>query len=316
MNDARVILADEPTGALDSRSGEEVLRILEELHAEGRTVIVVTHDMDVARRAERIIEIRDGEIISDSCEQEMKTDGLSPAKTTAKHSGASPMKAWLDRFQEAFRMALLSMMAHKLRTFLTMLGIIIGIASVVSVVALGQGSRERVLSNISNLGTNTLEIFAGQDFGDTRSGRITTLVVADADALARQSYAMAVTPTLSTSSTVRFGAEEATAQVTGVGEQYFEASGLTLSEGRYFDAGGVASMAQEVVIDENTRSALFSDTPGSPSARSFSSARSPFAWWGLRRPARADLEAARISRSIFPIRPCKLAFWAMPRCAA
>ncbi len=264
MNDARVILADEPTGALDSRSGEEVLRILEELHAEGRTVIVVTHDMDVARRAERIIEIRDGEIVSDSREQEMRTDGLSPAKTTAKHSGASPFNAWIDRFREAFRMALLSMMAHKLRTFLTMLGIIIGIASVVSVVALGQGSRERVLANISNLGTNTLEIFAGQDFGDTRSGRITTLVVDDADALARQPYAVAVTPTLSATGTVRFVAEEASAQITGVGEQYFEASGLTLSEGRFFDAGGVATMAQEVVIDENTRSALFSDTSGSP----------------------------------------------------
>ncbi|MFP3747412.1 ATP-binding cassette domain-containing protein, partial [Achromobacter sp. SIMBA_011] len=65
MNDAEVILADEPTGALDSASGDEVLRILDELHAEGRTVIIVTHDMSIARRAGRIIEISDGAIVSD-----------------------------------------------------------------------------------------------------------------------------------------------------------------------------------------------------------------------------------------------------------
>lgn len=130
-------------------------------------------------------------------------------------------------------MALLSMRAHKLRTFLTMLGIIIGIASVIGVVALGQGSQQRVLQNISSLGTNTLEIFAGKDFGDIRSGKITTLVVSDADALAGQPYVAAVTPTVSTSSTVRFGAKEANALVNGVSDQYFAAKGTKLSEGRF-----------------------------------------------------------------------------------
>ena len=161
-------------------------------------------------------------------------------------------------------MALLSMRAHKLRTFLTMLGIIIGIASVISVVALGQGSQQRVLQNISSLGTNTLEIFAGKDFGDIRSGKITTLVVSDAEALAKQSYVAAVTPTVSTSSTVRFGSKEANALVNGVSERYFVAKGTKLSQGRFFDGGSVAQKAQEVVIDENTRKSLFADFDGSP----------------------------------------------------
>ena len=161
-------------------------------------------------------------------------------------------------------MALLSMRAHKLRTFLTMLGIIIGIASVISVVALGQGSQQRVLQNISSLGTNTLEIFAGKDFGDIRSGKITTLVVSDAEALAKQSYVAAVTPTVSTSSTVRFGAKEANALVNGVSERYFVAKGTKLSQGRFFDGGSVAQKAQDVVIDENTRKSLFADFDGSP----------------------------------------------------
>ena len=263
MNDAEVILADEPTGALDSASGDEVLRILDELHAEGRTVIIVTHDMSIARRAGRIIEISDGAIVSDR-----KADALAilPEETrpAAVSGRASTLSGVASSLREALLMALLSMRAHKLRTFLTMLGIIIGIASVISVVALGQGSQQRVLQNISSLGTNTLEIFAGKDFGDIRSGKITTLVVSDADALAQQSYVAAVTPTVSTSSTVRFGAKEANALVNGVSERYFVAKGTKLSQGRFFDAASVAQKAQEVVIDENTRKSLFADFSGSP----------------------------------------------------
>ncbi len=263
MNGADVILADEPTGALDSKSGAEVLRILDELHAEGRTIIIVTHDMKVAEHAQRIIEIRDGEIIADRTTREM------PVRPAAPHplkeaGGLARWRALADRLKEAFVMALLAMNAHRLRTFLTMLGIIIGIASVVSVVALGEGSRRRVLANISSLGTNTLEIFAGRSFGDTRSGRITTLKVADADALARQHYVAAVTPTVSTQSTVRFGAVEASAMVNGVGVGYFAARGTKLAAGRFFDADSVRTRARDAVIDENTRKALFSDFPGSP----------------------------------------------------
>jgi len=262
MNNGNVILADEPTGALDSHSGEEVLRILDELHAEGRTVIIVTHDMTVASRAQRIIEISDGEIIADRRKSDDQT--TRQMEPVAPPPFLGRWNAWFGRFREAFGMALLSMRAHQLRTFLTMLGIIIGITSVVCVVALGEGSRQKVLANISSLGTNTLEIFAGKDFGDTRSGKITTLVLSDANELAKQPYVAAVTPTVSTSSTVRFGAKEASALINGVSEQYFEARGATLSEGRFFDAASVLQTAQDVVIDENTRKALFEGSSVSP----------------------------------------------------
>ncbi|WP_026783714.1 MacB family efflux pump subunit [Pleomorphomonas koreensis] len=266
MNGANVILADEPTGALDKHSGEEVLRILEELNAEGKTIIIVTHDMNVARRARRIIELSDGVIISDRTntpEQPAPAPTAPAAAIELKRRGGG-LRSLVDRFREALRMAVLAMAAHRLRTFLTMLGIIIGIASVVSVVAIGQGTQQQVLANISNLGTNTLEIFAGRSFGDTRSARITTLVAADAEALARQSYVAAVTPTVSTSKTLRVGSQEASALVNGVGEQYFSARGTKLAEGSFFDAGSVRARATDVVIDENTRKTLFADSPRSP----------------------------------------------------
>ncbi|WP_128293860.1 MacB family efflux pump subunit [Afifella aestuarii] len=262
MNGAQVILADEPTGALDKHSGEEVLKILEELNREGKTVILVTHDMNVAARAERIIEISDGEIISDT--RSAKADGQQIAGEIAEDRRRGRVRAAVDRFGEAFRMALLAMRAHKLRTFLTMLGIIIGIASVVCVVALGEGSRQQVLSQISSLGTNTLEVFPGKDFGDVRSGKITTLVVSDADALAGQPYVAAVTPTVSTSANVRFGSIEASALVNGVGAQYFEARGTTLAAGSFFNQESVRRLEKDVVIDDNTRQSLFADFDGSP----------------------------------------------------
>lgn len=273
MNEASIILADEPTGALDSRSGEEVLRILNELHQEGKTIILVTHDMSIAAKAERIIEIHDGEIIADKKVAKKKSDkpiideANSIPHATAEipqNDKASLFSSLTLRFREAFKMALLSMQAHKLRTFLTMLGIIIGIASVVCVVALGAGSQKQVLENISSLGTNTLEIFPGKSFGDTRSGRITTLVISDANQLKLQPYLAAVTPTVSTSKVIRYGTIESNALVNGVGEQYFSAKGAKLAMGSFFDSNDVSSIAQDAVIDENTYKTLFPNKDVSP----------------------------------------------------
>lgn len=261
MNDADVILADEPTGALDKASGEEVLRILDELHAEGRTIIIVTHDATVAARAERIIEISDGRIISDTRSKELPAQAKETQPRAA--TPANRVGAGLDRFREAFLMACKALKAHRMRSFLTMLGIIIGIASVISVVALGTGSQQKVLANISSLGTNTLEVFPGSGFGDMRSGRVKTLVVSDADALARLPYVAATTPTVSTSTTARFGATEANALVNGVGSSYFEVKGSKLIAGRFFDDTGVMAMEQDAVIDENTAKTLFGGDAGS-----------------------------------------------------
>jgi macrolide transport system ATP-binding/permease protein len=263
MNGGRVILADEPTGALDTKTGEAVMQILGELHAEGHTIILVSHELAVAEHAQRIIEIRDGLIVADR-----RNDKLAPlpvtAATIAAATAGSRWQALRDRFFEAFSMAVVAMGAHRMRTFLTMLGIIIGIASVVTVVALGNGSQQQILSNISSLGTNTIDVYPGKDFGDMRSGRIQTLRAVDADALAQQSFVDSATPNVSTAVTARYGNQSANTQVNGVGEQYFRVKGLKRAEGAFFDESAVARMDQSVVIDQNTRAQFFGKSRESP----------------------------------------------------
>lgn len=253
INGGEVILADEPTGALDSRSGAELLSLLDELHSQGHTIVLVTHDAEVAARASRVIEVKDGRVIADRRNRPYEP-ALNQVPTEPDQKGAMVR---FGRFREAVHMALRALNAHRLRSFLTMLGIIIGIASVVSVVALGTGSRAKVLESIASLGTNTITVRPGTGFGDRRSAAIRTLVAADADALSREDFAVSVSPTLSSSGLVRRGSYSATTTLSGVGVDYFNAEGLKLSQGRLFDRSDVRSAAQVVLMNTEAVNTFF-----------------------------------------------------------
>jgi macrolide transport system ATP-binding/permease protein len=245
MNGGDVILADEPTGALDQASGREVLKILEELHADGHTIILVTHDAQVAAHAQRVIEISDGRIVADR-----RRDDTPPLATLKREGETAAGSSWHALYDRA-------MTAHRLRTLLTMLGIIIGIASVVSMVGLGEGSRQKVLANISAMGTNTIDVMPGTGFGDRRSGAIRTLRAGDATALAQLDYVDSVTPSVSVTAGLRYRNVDVSGNVTGVGDQFFRVKGYTFAQGQGFDLESVRMQAQDAVIDENARKTLF-----------------------------------------------------------
>lgn len=254
MNGGEIILADEPTGALDSHSGETVLNILRTLHQEGHTLILVTHDPKIAAHAQRIIEIKDGEIIRD--ERQQPAHQIPPAQPKTNQN-----PRFIDQLYESFKMATSAIMAHKLRALLTMLGIIIGIASVISVVALGKGSQTQILSNISGLGTNTMTVFNGTGFGDRRANLTKNLTISDTTLLAQQPYVESVTPNSSHSGTIIAQNVAVTGQVNGVGEQYFNVRGMNLLSGRLFTQEEVDQSAQVVVIDKNTQKSLELENP-------------------------------------------------------
>ena len=253
MNGGQVILADEPTGALDSHSGEEVMAILHQLRDRGHTVIIVTHDAEIAAQAERVIEIRDGEIITNPPSAK---HGNAP-KTM--RTGAEPgnWRQFSGRFQEALMMAWRAMAANKMRTLLTMLGIIIGIASVVSIVVVGDAAKQLVLADIRAIGTNTIDIYPGKDFGDDDPQYQQALKYDDMVAIQKQPWVRSATPSVSQNLRLRSGNIDVAASANGVSGQYFNVYGMTFSEGNTFNGEQEKGRAQVVVLDSNTRRQLF-----------------------------------------------------------
>ena len=256
MNGGEIILADEPTGALDSKSGENVMKILQTLNDMGHTVILVTHDAKVAAAANRVIEIKDGLIIGD---KRARPNQNSAKVYELKKDTRSTFQYLKDQFVEAFKMSVQAIRAHKMRSMLTMLGIIIGIASVVSVVALGKGSQEKILSDISSMGTNTVVIMPGTGYGDRNSSKYKTLTVHDSDLLAKQSYVASATPAVNASGEITHENVSATGQLQGVGEQYFDVKGLKAEAGRLFTKDDVQAGSAVVVIDQNTKNKMFAN---------------------------------------------------------
>jgi macrolide transport system ATP-binding/permease protein len=153
VNDPQLVLADEPTGALDSRTSVEIMALLQQLNREGITIVLVTHEHDVAAFAGRIISFRDGKVVEDK---------PMPANDAAICS---------MNFAATLRIALLALRVNKMRSALTMLGIIIGVAAVIIMIAVGGGAQARVEDQIRSLGSNIIMVLSGSmTSGGARGG--------------------------------------------------------------------------------------------------------------------------------------------------
>jgi len=215
MNGGPVILADEPTGALDSQGGKEVMAILEKLHGQGHTIVLVTHDSDIAAYAHRLVRIADGRITSDELQE--KGEAVRPAQTDPTAKDVKPGMAVLG---EALKMALRSLVHNRLRTALTMLGIIIGVASVVALMAIGNGAKEDVVERIQAMGTDLLTIMRGPPAVRASADVVTSFLPEDLPSIdSVPGVAMAV-PETNLSSLLRFGNQDLMITVVGTGEDF------------------------------------------------------------------------------------------------
>ena len=254
MNEALVILADEPTGALDTASGEEVLRLLEELHAEGRTVILITHDPEIAARAERVIELRDGRVVRDT--------GPMPrvAPTTAPAEGpqqAGP-RMRLTELGEAMRTAVRSLRGNLFRTALTLLGIVIGVAAVIAMQAIGDGSQRVVMDRIGKLGTDLLIIRPGAP-GVRPTGEVATLTVEDAEALAKLPNVHVASPERYATMTTRVGSIDYRTGIYATTPDYADSRDWELARGRFFEGTELDAYAPVAVLGQTVVRNLFPD---------------------------------------------------------
>jgi|TARA_R110002124_G_scaffold66982_5_gene182029 macrolide transport system ATP-binding/permease protein len=253
MNGGEIILADEPTGALDSHSGREVMALLKELSAEGYTVILITHDSNVAEHAHRQIEIADGEIVSDPG----SAGSFSDASLQRQPLAHRPSLA-RELYQGA-RTAIRSMTGNLFRTALTLLGIVIGVASVITMLAIGDGARESVVDRISAMGSNLLLVRPGAP-GQRRGGwNIATLVPEDVHAINTLPNITAAIPELTGSQTLRYDNADHQAEVNATSWQFPMARQWPVARGSFFSEADEGEYAPVAVLGKTASEALFGE---------------------------------------------------------
>ena len=334
VNGGQVILADEPTGALDSTSGEQVMQQLDELAAAGHTLILITHDPAVATRARRIISIADGRIVEDvtapvdgkarplpETGRAMADDGLpvrhvdapvQHADAPVQHADApihkdgrpcaevptevptevpaeAPTEAPADLpplrgrgrepapaghpaqdlpvlrgrgrlplladLPEILRSAWRVMRLNRLRTGLTLLGIIIGVASVIVMLAVGQGSQEKVLAEMQTFGLRTIYIFR-EWLSDTQQAR--ALSMADVAAVQQVPNVEQASPVIDQNGIiVRHGNRTLRTNLSATTRHFAQALNWPVSQGTLLETEDEHDLRKVVLLGERVRQALF-----------------------------------------------------------
>ena len=260
VNEPSMILADEPTGNLDSKSGQEIMSILTEFHKKGITIILVTHDDSVASYAQRIIRLKDGEIVEDqrSLDREGVSQTFVPARNQKKKRRFS-----LAELLESLTMAVSSIFSNKLRSFLTMLGIIVGVSAVIAMIAIGQGAGAQITERISQLGANLLMVRPGAFHrGPARSARgsITSLTYEDAQVIAEECPSVAkVDASYSRNAQVVYGNKNTNTRINGVTPNYPEVRNFPVKQGSFLTEDDNRLMRRVAVLGKTVVGELFGE---------------------------------------------------------
>ncbi|MFK7864298.1 MAG: MacB family efflux pump subunit [Pseudohongiellaceae bacterium] len=258
MNDGNIILADEPTGALDTQSGIEVMALLKDLARQGHTVILITHDSSIAEQADRKVVFQDGLVIEDSAKNESTPPEHNREKINSLFMNRK-ITSPLAGVGEAISMAWRSLASNLFRTFLTLLGIVIGVASVVAMLAIGEGASQQIVDRISAIGTNMLTLQAARIPGQRRPAP-STLTFDDADAiLAGIPNVTATLPELQGSYTVRYGRQDYQTTVTATGEALPEVRNWPLAQGVFFTRQDSERYTSVAVLGATVAQEMFPD---------------------------------------------------------
>ncbi|MDX3974489.1 MacB family efflux pump subunit [Shinella sp.] len=254
MNGGRVILADEPTGALDSQSGEEVMALLRKMHQDGHTIILITHSREVAEAADRLIEIRDGRIVSDRARKTRPSSEAAAGLQAAMKEGS----AAIADISEAIKMALRALHANLFRTVLTLLGIVIGVGSVVAMLAIGTGAQNSVLDRISSMGSDLLLVRPNMaNFRGT--GQPVTLIPSDADAILTLPNVTFAVPEMTSSVTLRSGNIDYQTTANGTVPDFPRAKSWAVASGEFINADDMDTYAPVAVLGQTVAKTLFPD---------------------------------------------------------
>ncbi len=279
----RVILADEPTGNLDSRTGDEIMRLLISLREQGHTLIVVTHEPRVAAFAQRILHLKDGAIERIETPEALsfhaprgtplvgRSASSAPQRGERRHSTRSMERERHSPtppfpFAAMLRVAMQGVLLHKLRSFLSVLGIVFGIGAIIAMLAIGAGAKQELLEQISLLGTNTITIKAVApseeplERGDAQ--RSEGLTEGDVERIAQVSpFIQAIAPAHLLTLPTQYQQQTAQADIVGTTPAYRQSGNLSLHSGRFLTETDLADASQVCVIGDDVRQALFAFQP-------------------------------------------------------
>ncbi len=266
INSPGLLLADEPTGNLDTRTSHEIMATLTKLNREqGVTIIVVTHEADIAAYADRVLTMRDGKIISD---KRNPKPAKSPADEAVLHMRPPRVAPSAARVTTVWAFALMIMAAavqalrrNMMRSALTMLGVFIGVAALIAMVAVGQGANDAVRKQIERLGTNLVVVLPGaRTSGGMRagSGSASTLTTSDAQAIRRESTAVnEVSYLIRQSGQVESGNQNWATSIQGISPNYPPLTNWRIDAGREISPDDDATAALVVVIGQTVSRQLF-----------------------------------------------------------
>jgi macrolide transport system ATP-binding/permease protein len=261
VNEPLIIFADEPTGNLDSKSEQEIVSLLEELNRKGKTVVLVTHERELAEHADRIIEMRDGRIISDEIvHADRRHAAPAPSDVQAEEMLAQAQAASRFQFGAYVRQALTAIGANKMRSALSMLGILIGVASVIAMLALGQGAKESIAQRLSSLGSNLLLVTPGsRERGGValQAGQVSRLTLEDADAVQRLPDIRRVSPEVAGRVQLVYGGKNWNALMRGTGVEYAPIRATEPTEGRFFTPREVESRSKVALVGTTVAAQLY-----------------------------------------------------------
>jgi macrolide transport system ATP-binding/permease protein len=238
INKPLMIFADEPTGNLDSISEKEILAILKELNEQGITVVIVTHEEEVGLQAKRLIRMRDGAIQSDERLIPLPDKKSEKKKIDKEQKTHKKLNIFLEAF-EYLKLGFKTLAANKVRTGLSMLGILIGVAAVIAMLAIGRGAQKAIESQLSSLGSNLLILRPGAvrvGGVSQESGTTTRLSIEDAQYIKDQlDFIKYVSPNVNGRGQVAFQNKNWSTQIVGGSADYALIHAATPTIGRFFN---------------------------------------------------------------------------------
>ncbi|MFA7677796.1 MAG: ABC transporter permease, partial [Candidatus Omnitrophota bacterium] len=263
VNEPMIIFADEPTGNLDTRSEEEIISILKKLNEQGKTIVMVTHENEVAECAKRIITMRDGRIVSDTVKNKSYAEETTVASgapvseiISHKHSSLGSIE-FLQHLHQSVR----AILSNKMRSFLSMLGILFGVAAVIAMLALGEGAKQSLQQQLKSMGSNLLSIRGGSArvHGVSRSaGSVARFTFNDVSAIrGLKPLVKRTSGMVRGSGQIVYKNKNWTASVEGVGYDYGQMRSVIPDLGRWFSQEEITQRAKVAILGMTVVEELF-----------------------------------------------------------